>query len=56
MLKDNIKNKTRLVGKVGGYWVDLEKYTKGDIPELARDGLAVAAIFIGIGLFYFLLQ
>jgi GH24 family phage-related lysozyme (muramidase) len=55
LIKNNIKEKTRLVGKVGGYWVNVEKYTKGDIPELVKDGLAVVVIFIGCGLFYFLL-
>jgi hypothetical protein len=54
LIKNNIKEKTRLVGKVGGYWVNVEK-DKKDIPELVKDGLAVVVIFIGCGLFYFLL-
>ena len=59
LIKNDIKEKTRLIGKVGGYWITLEKYTKGDLPEVVKDGLAavgiflgLVAIFIGIGMFY----
>ena len=52
LIKNDVKNKTRLVGKIDRYWVDVEKYTKENEPGIVKNWLAVAALFIGIGLFY----
>ena len=54
LIKNDVKEKTRLVGKIGGYWVDVEKHAKEYEPGIVKNWLAVAALFIGIGLFYFL--
>jgi len=52
----NLRNKTRLIGKVNGYWVTLDKRTK-DIPEpgLVISGLAAVVLGVGVCVFCVLL-
>jgi len=51
-LKDDVRNKTRLIGKVNGYWITLDKRTK-DIPEPGLVISGLAAVILGIGVCVF---
>ena len=54
-LKDSIKDKVRLVGKVQGMYITLERYTCDngkDVMFVIKNGL-VTCIYIIVGLIYF---
>jgi hypothetical protein len=53
-LKDDVRNKTRLIGKVNGYWITLDNRTR-DIPETGLVISGLAAVMIGIGIYCFCL-
>lgn len=50
-IKNDTKNKTRLVGKVGGHWVNVEKYTSRNLPDLVKTACALAVMVVGILIF-----
>jgi hypothetical protein len=54
-LTSRLNDKVRLVGKVGGYYVTVEKYvSEYEGKFVVKNACAVAIVIIGVGLFYFL--